>query len=110
MRRLALEAAEMAEVASDLNALHWALYHLAYAHIIRGEWGRTLPLRTAPLQSQSSAPTLAHSPSCLAYGALRPSNMGDWAGARREAECARAVSSNLRSYAAALALLPLARL
>jgi tetratricopeptide (TPR) repeat protein len=38
MRTVALEAVGMAEVAGDVNALVWALYQLAEAHRIKGEW------------------------------------------------------------------------
>jgi ATP/maltotriose-dependent transcriptional regulator MalT len=101
----------ISEVAGDLNALHWALYHLAYAHLIKGEWSAYSALADRALAINEQRGNPGPFSELLSVRSRAAFFMGDWAGARSEAERTRVYAEQFEDpYAANLAVLPLARL
>jgi tetratricopeptide (TPR) repeat protein len=97
-------------VAGDVNALVWALYQLAEAHRIKGEWDpyRANADRAVEAAERRGNPgplqELVRARSTAAF------YMGDWARARREAERVQACSDRLEDPYDTSALVPQARL
>src|SRR5262249_54730779 len=113
VRTLALEAAELAEASGDLNALHWALHQLAFAHYIRGEWGPCCAYADRAVAVAERRGDPGPLEVLIRERGLAAFYMGDWALARRHFERSRSISHQLAGsypHGDAQAPLPLARL
>jgi hypothetical protein len=113
MCTVATEAARVAEAAGDLNALHWALYVMSRAHLIRGEWDPCWAYadRAVEVAERRGDPgpltDLVCSRGVVAF------YMGDWSRARQDFERVRTISRQIGAsypHGDTPALLPLARL